>query len=63
MCSRHMAGALTWHDHGLWDSRIRAQAEPAAFGQSVTEQGDVLLQAAGVFGGVQLAAEVQHLLL
>lgn len=55
--------ALTWHDHGGRGGRVGAQAEAAAFGQAVAEQGDVLLQAAGVAGLAQLAAQAQSLLL
>lgn len=54
---------LTWHYHGLRGRSISAHAEAPAFSQPVAQQGDVLLQPAGVFGHAQLAAEVQSLLL
>lgn len=63
LCLGSVAGALTWHDHGRWGGGIGTKAETPTFGQSVAQQGDVFLQPAGVFGQVQLAAEVQSLLL
>lgn len=62
-CARGPAEALTRHDHGGRGRGVRAEAEAATFGQSIAQQGDVLLQSAGVFGCVQLAAQVQSLLL
>lgn len=54
---------LTWHDSSLLRGWVCTQWKATTFGQSITEEGDVFLQSAGIFGHGQLAAESQCLLL